>query len=93
MRHRCNKRDENLDSSHSVAPVPTNGCTTPPNFDLRHSVPGDWISPPEALGNFSHQKPRAFKKQHNFSTKLFFNQHQCVEIKRRSSCEVCLSFF
>lgn len=59
MRHRCNKRDENLDSSHSVAPVPTDGSTTPPNFDLRHSDPGDWISPPEARGNFSHQKPRA----------------------------------
>lgn len=51
MRHRLNRRDEILDSSHSVAPAPTDGSTTPLNFDLRHSDPGDWILPPPPRGS------------------------------------------
>lgn len=57
MRHRCNKRDEILDSSHSVALVPTDGSTTLPNFDLRHSDPGDWISPQRLGATFRIRSP------------------------------------
>lgn len=50
MRHRYNKRGENLDSSHSVAPASTEGRKTPANFDLRHSDPDDWIPPSRGSG-------------------------------------------
>ena len=71
MRHRCNKQDEKLDSSHSAAPGPTNGSTTPPNFDLRHSEPGDWISP-QRLGATFHIRRRVLKNKHP-GIKLFFS--------------------
>lgn len=57
MRRRSSTRGECLEP-HSVAPAPTGGSSTPPNFDLRHSDPGGWISPPPRLGaTFSQQQP------------------------------------
>lgn len=76
MRHRCNKRDENLDSSHSVAPASANGSTTPPNFDLRHSDPGQLDFPPlERVGaTFRIRSPPCLKKKtNNSSIKVFMS--------------------
>ncbi|KAL7381634.1 hypothetical protein ABVT39_008752 [Epinephelus coioides] len=75
MRHRCNNRDENLDSSHSAAPAPTNGSRAPPNFDLRHSDLGDWISP-QRLGATFHIRRRVLMNKYP-GTKLFQHTPMC----------------
>lgn len=62
MRHRFNKRDEHLDSSHSVAPGQTDGGTTPCKLRPAPFRPGRLDFAPEARGNFSHQKPRSRKQ-------------------------------
>lgn len=79
MRHGCNKRDEHLDSSHSVAPALSS--TAPPNFDLRHSDPGGWISPPpETRGNFSAPKPPQVNE--NTPAQKFLGRRRCVALYR-----------
>ncbi len=89
MRHRCNKRDEILDPSHSVAPAPTNGGTAPPNFDLRHSDPDDWIFPRGSGQLFTPEAPHL---KTVILAQKFLSKRRCVEIKRTGAFEVSEGF-